>query len=69
MKMPEGQMRLVKAVAHANPNTAVVLFSGSAVECPWADDVKAIVYMGLPGQAGGQAVADLLYGKSIQAAS
>ena len=56
-------MRLVKAVAHANPNTAVVLFSGSAVECPWADDVKAIVYMGLPGQAGGQAVADLLYGK------
>ncbi len=56
-------MRLVKAVAHANPNTAVVLFSGSAVECPWADDVKAIVYMGLPGQAGGQAVADRLYGK------
>ena len=63
MKMAEGQMRLVKAVAHANPNTAVVLFSGSAVECPWADDVKAIVYMGLPGQAGGQAVADPLYGK------
>lgn len=63
MKMAEGQLRLVKAVAHANPNTAVVLFSGSAVECPWADDVKAIVYMGLPGQAGGQAVADLLYGK------
>ena len=63
MKMPEGHLRLIEAVAEVNPNTVVILFSGCAVECPWEDKVKAILYMGLPGQAGGQAVADLLYGR------
>ncbi|MCC6095502.1 MAG: glycoside hydrolase family 3 C-terminal domain-containing protein, partial [Eubacterium sp.] len=64
MKLPEGENRLVDAVAAVNPNTVVVLFSGSAVECPWADKVKAILYMGLPGEAGGEAVARLLYGEA-----
>ena len=64
MKMPEGHLRMIDAVANANPNTVVVLLCGSAVECPWADRVKGILYMGLPGQAGGEAVADLLYGRA-----
>ena len=64
MKMPEGHLRMIDAVAAANPNTVVVLLCGSAVECPWADSVKGILYMGLPGQAGGEAVADLLYGRA-----
>lgn len=63
MKMPTGHLRMIQAVADANPNTAVVLLCGSAVECPWADRVKAILYMGLPGQAGGEAIANLLYGR------
>lgn len=63
MNMPEGHLHLIDAVAAANPNTVVVLLCGAPVECPWADKVKAILYMGLPGQAGGQAAADLLYGK------
>ena len=57
MEMPEGHLRMIEAVASANPRTVVVLLSGSAVECPWADGVKAILYMGLPGQAGGEAIA------------
>lgn len=64
MKMPEGHLRMIDAIAAANPNTVVVLLCGSAVECPWADRVKGILYMGLPGQAGGEAVADLLYGRA-----
>ena len=64
MKMPDGHLRMIKAVAGANPNTVVVLLCGSPVECPWADSVKAILYMGLPGQAGGEAAADLLYGRT-----
>ena len=64
MKMPEGHLRMIEAVAGANPNTVVVLLCGSAVECPWADRVKGILYMGLPGQAGGEAIADLLYGRA-----
>ena len=63
MRLPEGHNKLVEAVAKANPNTVVVLLGGSAMELPWEDKVKAILYMGLPGQAGGEAVANLLTGK------
>ena len=63
MKMPAGHLRMIEAAASANPNTVVVLLCGSAVECPWADGVKAVLYMGLPGQAGGEAIAELLYGR------
>ena len=64
LKMPEGHRKMIEVAAHANPNTVVVLLCGSVVECPWADKVKAILYMGLPGQAGGEAIADLLYGRA-----
>lgn len=63
MKLPVGHLRMIEAVVSANPHTVVVLLCGSAVECPWADEVKAVLYMGLPGQAGGEAIADLLYGR------
>ena len=62
MKLPDGHLRMIEAVACTNPNTVVVLLCGGVVECPWEERVKAILYMGLPGQAGGEAVADLLYG-------
>ena len=64
MAMPEGHIRLIETVATANPNTVVVLFCGCAVEMPWLDKVKAVLYMGLPGQAGGAAAANLLTGKA-----
>ena len=64
MLMPEGHGRMIEAVAEANANTVVVLLCGSPVECPWAEKVKAILYMGLPGQAGGEAIANLLLGKA-----
>lgn len=64
MAMPEGHNRLIETVAAANPNTVVVLFCGCAVETPWLDKVKAVLYMGLPGQAGGAAAANLLTGKA-----
>ena len=64
MQLPASHNKLVEAVSKANPNTVVVLLGGSAMELPWADQVKAILYMGLPGQAGGEAVANLLTGKA-----
>ena len=64
MKMPEGHIKMIEATLKANPNTVVVLLSGAVVECPWADSVKAILYMGLSGQAGGEAISDLLSGKA-----
>lgn len=63
MGLPEGHNRMIDAVVHANPNTVVVLLGGSPMELPWADKVKAILYMGLSGQAGGQAAANLLTGR------
>ncbi len=63
LAMPHGHLQLIDHVSKVNPNTVVVLTCGSVVECPWADDVKAILYMGLPGQAGGEAIRNLLYGK------
>jgi len=63
MKMPEGHVQMIEAVSKVNPNTVVVLCCGSAVECPWAESVSAVLYMGLGGQAMGEAVKNLLYGK------
>lgn len=64
MTMPEGHNRMIEAVAAANPNTVVVLLGGSPMELPWCDKVRAILYMGLSGQAGGEACANLLTGKA-----
>lgn len=52
MRLPKGVDRLIETVAAANENTCVVLLCGSPVECPWADKVRAVLYMGLPGEAG-----------------
>lgn len=65
MHLPKGHEQMIEAVASVNDNTIVVLLGGSAMEIPWADKVKAILYMGLPGQAGGQAVYNLLTGKAV----
>jgi beta-glucosidase len=65
MKMPQGHVRLIEAVAAVNPQTIVVLLCGSPVEMPWAEQVKAILYLGLPGQAGAEAIVNLLTGKAV----
>ena len=62
MQMPEQHNRLIEAVCDANPNTVVVLFNGGPVEMPWKGKPAAILEMYLPGQAGGGAAVDLLYG-------
>lgn len=64
MSMPKGHVRLIEAVAAANPDTVVVLSCGGAVELPWADRVRGILYMGLPGEAGGEAIVQLLFGEA-----
>lgn len=65
LKMPAGHIKMIEAVADANPNTVVVLMCGSVVELPWEKKVKSILYMGLPGQAGGKAISNLLFGKAV----
>ncbi|MGW9630080.1 glycoside hydrolase family 3 C-terminal domain-containing protein [Agromyces sp. NPDC055520] len=62
LHLPAEQLSLLDAVVAANPRTVVVLANGGVVELPFADDVPAILEGWLGGQAGGSAVADVLYG-------
>jgi beta-glucosidase len=63
LSLPWGQDALIDAVAAANPNTIVVLETGNPVSMPWREKVRAIVQAWYPGQAGAQAIADVLTGK------
>ncbi|SDM75884.1 glycoside hydrolase family 3 C-terminal domain-containing protein [Actinacidiphila guanduensis] len=56
------QNQLVSDVAAVNPNTIVVVNSGSAITMPWAGSVRGIVENWYPGQEDGNAIAALLYG-------
>ncbi|AYG05347.1 beta-glucosidase [Gryllotalpicola protaetiae] len=62
LALPWGQDAVIEAVAAANPNTVVVLETGNPVVMPWKDRVRAIVEAWYPGQAGGQAIAEVLAG-------
>jgi beta-glucosidase len=57
------QDELVEAVAAANPNTVVVLKTGSAVFMPWVDKVPAILEAWYPGEEDGNAVAAVVFGE------
>ena len=56
------QDALVAAVAAANPHTVVVIESGGAQVMPWLANVGAILEAWYPGQRGGEAIANLLFG-------
>jgi beta-glucosidase len=62
LSLPWGQDAVITAVAAANPNTVVVLETGNPVAMPWGEDVRAIVEAWYSGQAGGQAIAEVLAG-------
>ncbi|MFJ4221746.1 glycoside hydrolase family 3 protein [Curtobacterium luteum] len=62
LALPGHQDDLVRAVAAANPNTVVVVNSGSPVEMPWRDDVAAVLLTWFGGQEYGNALADVLTG-------
>ena len=52
----------MRRVCAANPNTVVVLSNGAPVLMPWIEEVGALVECYLGGQAGGAALADVLFG-------
>ena len=64
MKLPQNQLALIDKLSSMNKKIIVVLFGGSSVELPFADSVSAILDMYLPGQNGGLAARELLYGKA-----
>mgnify|MGYP002769392071 FL=1 len=62
LELPAEQNELIARICRANPKTVVVLFAGSAVTMPWAQQAKSILMAYLPGQAVGSALTDVLTG-------
>ncbi len=63
IELPEIQERLLAAVAAVGKPIVLVVLSGSAIALRWAaDNVPAIVGAWYPGEEGGSAVADVLFG-------
>jgi beta-glucosidase len=62
-RLPPGQDELIREMVAANKNTIVVLTSGGGVDMTrWLDSVPALLQAWYPGQEGGRALADILFG-------
>lgn len=58
------QVALIQAVSKAQPKTVVILNNGSAIAMgEWLEGVAAVLEAWMMGQAGGGAIADILFGK------
>jgi beta-glucosidase len=62
LKLPGRQDELVSAVVAANPNTIVIVNSGSPVLMPWRKEVKAVLVNYFGGEQMGNALVDMLTG-------
>ena len=63
LSLPDKQDQLIEQVAAANPNTIVVLETGTAVTMPWVNRVSGIVEAWYAGSKGADAVANVLFGQ------
>ena len=63
LDLPKVQEDLIRAIAATGKPVVLVLLNGSALAVNWEDQhLPAIVEAWYPGQAGGQAIADVLFG-------
>jgi beta-glucosidase len=63
IRLPRPQEELLKRIHALGKPTVLVLLNGSALAVNWAaDNIPAIVEAWYPGQAGGEAIADVLFG-------
>ncbi|NYI40206.1 beta-glucosidase [Demequina lutea] len=62
LDLPQGQVRLIEAVAAANPRTIVAVSAGAPVHMDWAELPAAVLLSYLGGQASGEALIDIILG-------
>jgi beta-glucosidase len=63
-ELPGAQDLLIQKIAAVNKNTIVVLNAGGGIDMrPWLDRVPAILHAWYPGQEGGTALAQILFGE------
>jgi beta-glucosidase len=63
LSLPDNQDALIEHVAAANPNTIVVLETGTAVTMPWIGKVRGVVEVWYAGSSGHRALANVLAGE------
>ena len=62
--LPDEQVELIKKTLAVNKNTIIVLNSGGNVEMDgWIDETKALLHAWYPGQEGGTAIAEIIFGE------
>ena len=64
MEIPENQRELLEELSKSNANIVGILSAGSAITMDWEDHLKAILHGYLNGQAGAQAMLELLTGRA-----
>ncbi len=64
MSLVQNQIDLINELVKAHKKIVLVLFGGSPFELPFEKDIEAILHMYLPGQCGGEACAQLLFGEA-----
>ncbi len=65
LKLPSGQEELVRKVHAAGIPVVMVVIAGRQLELSWAaQNIPAILYAWHPGTMGGQAIANILFGKT-----
>ncbi|GAQ07632.1 probable beta-glucosidase I [Aspergillus lentulus] len=64
MDLPPGTDELIDRVVAANPNTGVIIQSGTPVSMPWANRVPALIHAWYGGNETGNAIADVVFGTS-----
>jgi beta-glucosidase len=62
-KLPPGQEELIEKIAAVNPNVIVTVTAGGSVDASrWVDQVAGLIQNWYPGQEGGTALAEVLFG-------
>lgn len=63
IELPGRQKDFIQLLKNANPNVIVVLISGGiCTATPFINDIKGLLYAFYPGQEGGNAIAQVLFG-------
>jgi beta-glucosidase len=63
LDLPEDQQQFIKEIFKANPKTIVVLIAGSSLSIDWIqENVPAVINAWYPGEQGGNAIADVIFG-------
>lgn len=63
MDLPAHTDELIDRVLEANPNTVIVVQSGTPVSMPWIDSAKAVLHAWYGGNETGGGIADVVYGE------